>query len=138
MKRGFTLIELLLVIVIIGILSTIVAVGFPSYIKRANDAQRKSDLKQYQVVLETYANAHNSIYPTGSGHLSSIASGPENSKCPDDPQYCYGYISLNSGLDYIIWGKLESKTNTYWVSCSAKGKTGESVGVPSIDCSSVI
>ena len=53
-NRGFTLIELLIVIVIIGILSTVVIANFVGIRARARDAQRKTDLRQIQTALQLY------------------------------------------------------------------------------------
>lgn len=143
MKQAFTLVELMLVIAIIGIMSTIIAVSYPSYLKRARDTQKKSDLKQYQVALETYANKNNSLYPsfTGITNLSAAAlctTALSLPTCPDDAAYSYRYISDGSGggsasgLNYVIWGKLENvSSTTYWVSCS-NGKNGflQQAGAP--------
>ena len=53
-SRGFTLIELLIVIVIVGILSTLVIANFIGIRARARDAERKSDLRQIQTALQLY------------------------------------------------------------------------------------
>lgn len=62
-KEGFTLIELLIVIVIIGILAVIVvglvATGARN---RANDARRKSIMREAQTALEQY-KVDNDVYP---------------------------------------------------------------------------
>jgi type II secretion system protein G len=62
-KKGFTLIELLIVIVIIGILAVIVvglvATGARN---RANDARRKSIMREAQTALEQY-KVDNDTYP---------------------------------------------------------------------------
>ena len=52
--KGFTLVELLVVIGIISTLSIIAAVSFQSAQKNARDQQRKSDLTQIQLALETF------------------------------------------------------------------------------------
>ncbi len=52
MKKGFTLIELLVVISIISLLSSIVFSSLQDARARARDAQRISDMKQYQVAIE--------------------------------------------------------------------------------------
>lgn len=61
---GFTLIELMAVVAIIGILIGIIAITYSSSKSKARDAQRKSDLKQMQTVIETYM-ARKGKYPLG-------------------------------------------------------------------------
>ncbi len=53
-RRGFTLIELLIVVAIIGVLAGLLMVNFVGIRQRARDAQRKADLRQIQIALETY------------------------------------------------------------------------------------
>ncbi|HUC94568.1 MAG TPA: type II secretion system protein [Candidatus Saccharimonadales bacterium] len=138
LKSGFTLIELLVVISIIGILSALALSSFSTAQKQARDAQRKSDLKQYQNSLESYANKNGGLYiswTTGSGASSTVlctglglTGCPEDSKNTSDPTYAYKYQSDGTNLGtvtatkYVLWDKLESVTN-YWVLCS-NGKTG--------------
>jgi prepilin-type N-terminal cleavage/methylation domain-containing protein len=142
-EKGFTLIELLIVITIIAILSTIVIIVPIASTKKARDARREGDLKQYQSALEVYASrTGNGLYPsyttatgksmaTGAGSLCSTLS---LTNCPEDPnyvsnntyQYLYQSDGDNSGgsvaTKYVIWGKLEAVTN-YFVLCS-NGKSG--------------
>src|ERR1035437_3945054 len=63
-KKGFTLIELLIVIVIIGVLSTLLMANFIGVRQRARDAQRKSDLRQIQAALEIFRSDFGK-YPQG-------------------------------------------------------------------------
>lgn len=51
-KRGFTLIELLVVISIIGVLSTIIAVGVRQAKTSAQDARRMADINALQRAIE--------------------------------------------------------------------------------------
>lgn len=71
MKKGFTLLEIL---VVIGIIAILVALGATSYStaqKKARDARRKSDLKSIQNALEQYYSICNFQYPfSGTGNLS--------------------------------------------------------------------
>lgn len=53
-KKGFTLIELLVVVAIIGLLSSVVLASLNSARGKAQDARRKSDLKQIQIAIELY------------------------------------------------------------------------------------
>lgn len=150
-KTGFTLVELLVVISIIGILASIALASFTTSQRQARDTQRKSDLKQYSASLEAFANAGNGLYPS---HTTKDISKADNTLCgdlgltncpadPSDPTNVYKYISNggNTGIapakatSYVLWSKLESDTNNYWVVCSS-GKTGKyatSQGQPSND-----
>ena len=141
-KKGFTLIELLVVISIIGILAALATVSFSSTQKQARDVQRKSDLKQYQNALESYANKNNGLYPAW-GNTKVQVSGDQFCDnlagildvCPDDPKsstgiyYYYRSDGNSSGsataTKYILWGRLENTSEiVYWVVCS-NGLTGE-------------
>jgi len=140
-KKGFTLLEILVVISIIGILTGLAIFSFEPAQKRARDTQRKSDLKQYQTSLESYANNNNGLYPL---HTSSITIGADNfcddleitGSCPEDPKtgfdvYGYHYISDTASSEFILWAKLE--TDDYWVVCSS-GKSGVLVTTPILPC----
>lgn len=137
---GFTLIELLVVISIIGILAALAMVSFTSSQRQARDSARKSDIKQYQNSLESYANQNNGLYPQRPDASGAFASTtlcsdigqtncPEDTKYATDPTYAYRYQSDGTlsdgtavGTQYVLWSKLEN-VEFYWVICS-NGKTG--------------
>lgn len=139
-RKGFTLIELLVVISIIGILAALATVSFTSSQKQARDTQRKSDLKQYQGQLETFANQNDGIYPSRTASAGVVASTilcadlgltdcPEDPKTSDSGPY-YRYQSNGSGngtisaTNYVFWADLEGSDNYYWVVCST-GQSGK-------------
>lgn len=73
MERGLTLIELVVVIVVIGILSTVMlsVINPLKQIQRGRDAQRIATLKQVASALENYYNNNNAYPSTGGRWYSS-------------------------------------------------------------------
>ncbi len=70
---AFTLIELLVVISIIGILAALLLANFSGIRDRADDAQLKSNLKQFQTAMRTRYN-DTQTYPTAAA-AAGIACG---------------------------------------------------------------
>jgi prepilin-type N-terminal cleavage/methylation domain-containing protein len=148
--NGFTLIELLLVMAIVGVLSSFVITASANYPKQARDAQRKSDINQYRIALETYATKNSGVYPKvtddeimwGSSLCSLLMNNGAIKDCPTDPLFTladmskvYHYNSTN-GVIYILWAKLEKKEGSnfvYWYFCST-GFSGETngAGLPTV------
>src|SRR5438045_4975974 len=86
-QKGFTLIELLIVIVIIGVLSTLVTANLIGVRQRARDGQRKADLRQLQSALELY-RSDNGSYPASlpaCGSPLNLGSSVYMQKIPCDP-----------------------------------------------------
>lgn len=115
--RGFTLIELLVVIAIIGILSSVVLASLNSARQKGRDARRVSDIKQIQLALELYYDAH-SNYPTALS-AANLVTAPNNyiATIPTDPttSAAYSYAALGSGTtcsSYHIGATLENTSNT--------------------------
>ena len=131
LRSGFTLIELLIVIAIIGSLAAMIVINFASQANKARDAERKSDLRQYQTALESYANRSGGLYPVAASPVavSSLCTTLNLSVCPQNvgtPDY--QYRSDNSGTKFVLWVTLETKpSDDVYIVCS-NGKVGEVPG----------
>ena len=139
---GFTLLELIIVMSILGVLATVFVASYPASQRRARDSVRMTDLNQYKVALEVFANRNNGNYPNSSGadwllndnnpcvnHLGFVAG-----QCPTDPRSgtntCTNndcnYFYRSDGARYIVWSALEAPANNAnfrYVFCS-NGRTG--------------
>ena len=112
--KGFTLIELMAVIVILGILTTIVAVNVAPFLNRANFEKARADIAQIEKALETYRFQHYS-YPSTNQGIEALISAPEGlknknlypsegylSNLPQDPwgnEYLYLFPGQNKKND---------------------------------------
>lgn len=115
--------ELLIVMVIIGILSTIGLGSFQSSQQKGRDSKRKAELKQIGVALEAYYNDHGE-YPLGSAGLIAGCNGgatcawgdqfvDENGTIymvtlPEDPRESNEYFYDSDGSYYQIYARLEN------------------------------
>lgn len=115
--------EVLIVMVIIGILSTLGFGSFQSSQQKGRDSKRKAELKQIGVSLEAYYNDKGE-YPLGSSGLISGCNGgtpcawgapfeDENGtlymvELPEDPKSEYAYYYDSDGSYYQIYARLEN------------------------------
>lgn len=128
-QKGFTLLELL---VVIGIIAILVAVGTASYStvqKKARDAKRKNDIKAIQSAVEQYYSVCGFTYPLpSSGTVGSniTCANPATTvmeSVPKDPStslgYPYGSRGGAAGTDYYICATMEAgggnSNGTAWV-----------------------
>jgi type IV pilus assembly protein PilE len=123
MKKAFTLLEML---VVIGIIAILVALGFASYStvqKKARDAKRQGDLKAAQQVMEQCYSVNSFQYPTitnTSGTISATCPAPNSSinfsiKDPlNTGTYLYTITSTTS--TYTITAVLETSATNFSVS----------------------
>lgn len=162
-NKGFTLIELLIVIALIAVLSALFINNSTVNIKRAHDAQRKSDLTQYQNALEVYSVKNNSYYPFTTSIVNDastfLCSGSPSilgiTNCPTDPSHsgtnnayydyqggtgggCAGQINGSpTATQYFLSTVLEAKDSNgnvqNFVVCS-NGKSGIVQSVSNTSC----
>ena len=124
MKKSFTLLEML---VVIGIISILVTMGFASYStvqKKARDAKRQSDLTSAQQIMEQCYSVNSFTYPTitaSSGTLTAACPAPNGSitfsiRDPlNSSTYVYTFTYTPSAA-YTITADLETSTTNFTVS----------------------
>ena len=147
-KFGFTLIEILVVVSIIALLAGLALTSFSQPQKQANDTIRKSDLKQYAILLKEYAANNSGFYPCEP--VNKVASiylctdlGLEWADCPKDPKngttgfdYYYSsgtaaggacktqpFVGQPNSPSYVLYALIEATSATQFVVCS-NGKSG--------------
>jgi general secretion pathway protein G len=120
LKKGFTLVELLIVMVILGILTTIVASSFSSSQEKARDTRRKSDLAAVAKAIEVYFNDKGEYPPSNGGNIDTFSWGDEFSdangtiymiKLPEEKTSARSYYYLTEGgqnQTYAIFTRLEN------------------------------
>ncbi|MBA3551199.1 type II secretion system protein, partial [Patescibacteria group bacterium] len=87
-QSAFTLLELLLVVAIIAVISSMAYLSFQGSQTAARDTKKQVELKQYQVLLETYSARNNNLYPITSGRGTTICSTVSSTAtCPVAPNY---------------------------------------------------
>ena len=89
-RNGFTLIELLVVISIISFLSCIILAAVNGARVRARDAERISNVKQFQNALELYYDSNGQKYPQPALATPGATLGGSYSACQQSDQY-YGF-----------------------------------------------
>ena len=124
-RQGFTLIELLVVIVIISILASVIYFNFVGVNSRKRDAQRKSDLHQFQAALELYRQ-DNGSYPYAAAPNTNGWAPIGNMQLNNNYQYmvkipvapnatstsCTNYIYATDGNNFTIFTNLENQNDT--------------------------
>jgi general secretion pathway protein G len=118
-EEGFTLVELMVVIVIIGLLSTLVALTILPQLGKANDQKAKADIATLDSALELY-RLNNLTYPATSDGLGALLAAPPSltdpsryqaggyiKKLPKDPwgrDYKYEYPGKHRDFDIYTLG----------------------------------
>ena len=124
MKKGFTLIELLVVIAIIGILASVVLIGFPNATKKAKDSRVISAIGQARTVM-TYIGANEGSYTTFSGiHPDMVILWAE---ITNNDAGARGIQGGTEPQGACIYSQLNAKA-TYWYCADSTGVAGTVTG----------
>jgi general secretion pathway protein G len=112
-ENGFTLVELMVVIVIIGLLTTIVAINVLPSLGKANSQVAKTDIATLDQAVEHYRIDNNS-YPSSAQGLQVLVAPPGATntggyikKLPNDPwkrPYIYAYPGQHGAFDIQTLG----------------------------------
>jgi len=130
MKKGFTLIELLVVIAIIGILASVVLIGFPNATKKAKDSRVISAIGQARTVM-TYIGANDGTYAAFSDtHVDMVTLWAEITNNDAGVQGIKGGTEEQGAC---IYAQLNAKA-TYWYCADTTGVAGFTSIDPSSAC----
>lgn len=105
-QKGFTIIEMLIVIAIIGILATIVFVGFTNAKGKSNYSKTLADMNAIAKAVSIFSATHNGNFPlSDSGKINAtdftkyLSNWPEANVCPDyEYYYSYSYGQSGAGI----------------------------------------
>lgn len=146
-QSGFTLIEILVVMIIMAVLLSIGGGSYRTSQIKSRDAERKSDLKQVGITLESYYNDQKQ-YPTSHGSNFTIMGCGAQTECawgaqwvgevvagetpvymvelPQDPRSNYRYYYWSDGAQYQLYARLENDLD---IDALKDGETPQDYGI---------
>jgi general secretion pathway protein G len=100
-RAGFTLIEIMAVVVIMGMLMTVLAVGISGQLDKARMSTARAQISRIEQALDFY-QLDNARYPTSDQGLDALVTQPSS---PPEPKFYTpgGYIKVDALLD--PWGE---------------------------------
>ncbi|MFZ4381037.1 MAG: type II secretion system major pseudopilin GspG [Sandarakinorhabdus sp.] len=115
-SNGFTLIELMVVIVIIGILTTVVVINVLPNVDKAAITRARADIAALETALTSY-KADTMVFPSSSQGLAALKAAPTDlgnpdryrpggylTRLPDDPWgHPYQYASPGRNGAFDVW-----------------------------------
>ncbi|EKD56544.1 MAG: type II secretory pathway, component OutG [uncultured bacterium] len=125
-NKGFSLTEIMVVVLIIGILTSIVTVNLSSAKVKGRDSKRQSDMEAMAAALEIYY-AQNKAYPIAKSwnalkdvtdtsgktfyptYISSWPADPKTATGTFPKAYIYYYASNDTGSMFVVDARLEGK-----------------------------
>ncbi|MGM0413906.1 MAG: prepilin-type N-terminal cleavage/methylation domain-containing protein [Bacillota bacterium] len=103
-EQGFTLVEMLLVLVVIGILTSISIPGLAGVREQADSTSVQLEMSGIKNLLELEYMDNNYLYPESQAEFELLKiENPEN----------YIYESKNLGKDYLLKSKPDADGNYY-------------------------
>lgn len=105
-KNGFTIVELLIVVVIIGVLSTLGLTTYSSVQQKARDTKRRADIDAIAKVMESKYDIKHATYT-----LTDLAAGFVNNQLPVPPQD-NDYVVSSDGKAFVACSKLDNAPAT--------------------------
>jgi general secretion pathway protein G len=115
-SNGFTLIELMVVIVIIGILTTVVVINVLPNVDKAAITRARADIAALETALTSY-KSDTMVFPSSSQGLAALKAAPTDlgnpdryrpggylTRLPDDPWgHPYQYASPGRNGAFDVW-----------------------------------
>jgi prepilin-type N-terminal cleavage/methylation domain-containing protein len=115
--EGFTLIELLIVIVILGILSTVVVFAVQGITNKGQSNSCKADKNTLEVAVEAY-NANYGAYPTAMSQLLPPSSGSPTASAAGLIRSASQYYTVSTGGALVAQGASTTPAYTGTNPCS--------------------
>jgi prepilin-type N-terminal cleavage/methylation domain-containing protein len=106
-KNGFTLLELLVVIGIVGVLLSLVTVGFSKAQTQGRNTRRRQDLAAIQNALEQYYANNSFTYPNGCAAGAGLSTYFTGGVIPTDPVSTKSYTWNCTTSTYTITATLD-------------------------------